>query len=39
MITIHEIRSAATKTGLTNAVIEKDYALGWLLWGLTSSPP
>ncbi|MBP9778005.1 MAG: nucleotidyl transferase AbiEii/AbiGii toxin family protein [Rickettsiaceae bacterium] len=38
MITIHEIRSVATKMGLTNTVIEKDYALGWLLWGMNNHP-
>lgn len=38
MITINEIRSVATKMSLANTVIEKDYALGWLLWGINNHP-
>lgn len=38
MITIHEIRAIAAKIGLSNAVIEKDYILGWLLWGINQHP-
>lgn len=38
MITIHEIRAIAAKIGLSNTVIEKDYTLGWLLWGINQHP-
>lgn len=38
MITIHEIRAIAAKFGLSNTVIEKDYVLGWLLWGINQHP-
>ncbi len=34
MVTIDEIREIAAKVQLTNLVVEKDYALGWLLWGI-----
>ena len=34
MIAIDEIREIAAKVQLTNLVVEKDYALGWLLWGI-----
>jgi len=34
MITIDEIRTVAAKVLLANIVVEKDYALGWLLWGI-----
>lgn len=38
MITIDEIREVAAKVSLTNLVVEKDYALGWLLWGIHQHP-
>ncbi len=38
MITIDEIREVAAKVLLTNIVVEKDYALGWLLWGINQHP-
>ncbi len=38
MITIDEIRETAAKVQLTNMVVEKDYALGWLLWGIHHHP-
>lgn len=38
MITIEEIREVAAKVLLTNIVVEKDYALGWLLWGISQHP-
>src|SRR6476661_10323048 len=38
MITIDEIRAVASKVLLTNTVVEKDYALGWLLWGIGQHP-
>lgn len=34
MITIDEIRNVAAQVQLANTVVEKDYALGWLLWGI-----
>lgn len=34
MITIQEIRNIAARVSLANTVVEKDYALGWLLWGI-----
>ena len=34
VITIDEIREVAATVRLTNTVVEKDYALGWLLWGI-----
>jgi predicted nucleotidyltransferase component of viral defense system len=38
MITIDEIREVAAKVQLSNLVVEKDYALGWLLWGIHRHP-
>jgi predicted nucleotidyltransferase component of viral defense system len=38
MITIDEIREVAARVQLTNIVVEKDYALGWLLWGINQHP-
>lgn len=38
MIKIDEIRSVAAQVSLSNIVVEKDYALGWLLWGLHQHP-
>lgn len=38
MIDIEEIRSVAAKVQLANTVVEKDYALGWLLWGINQHP-
>lgn len=34
MISIDEVRDIAGKVSLQNMVVEKDYALGWLLWGI-----
>jgi predicted nucleotidyltransferase component of viral defense system len=39
MIDIEEIRSVAAKVQLSNMVVEKDYALGWLLWGINHLDP
>ena len=33
MIDKREIINTATALGLTPHVVEKDYVLGWLLWG------
>jgi predicted nucleotidyltransferase component of viral defense system len=38
VITLDEIRAMAAKVLLTNLVVEKDYALGWLLWGIHQHP-
>jgi len=38
MIDIDEVRAMAAKVLLTNIVVEKDYALGWLLWGINQHP-
>ncbi len=34
MITIDEIRNVAAQVQLATTVVEKDHALGWLLWGI-----
>lgn len=34
MISKREIIDAATIKGLNPHIIEKDYVLGWLLWGI-----
>ena len=34
MIDKREIIDIATATGLNPHVIEKDYVLGWMLWGI-----
>ena len=36
MIDRREIVDAATALGLNPHVVEKDYVLGWLLWGIYS---
>lgn len=36
MIDKREILDAATGVGLTPHVVEKDYVLGWLLWGIAN---
>jgi predicted nucleotidyltransferase component of viral defense system len=36
MILTQEIRDLVLKWGLRDSVIEKDYVLGWLLWGIAS---
>jgi predicted nucleotidyltransferase component of viral defense system len=38
MITHQEIKNLVTEWGLREDVIEKDYVIGWLLWGLGSDP-
>ena len=38
MINLDEIRTIAARVVLTNTVVEKDYALGWLLWGIHHHP-
>jgi predicted nucleotidyltransferase component of viral defense system len=37
LISSQEIVDAATASGLTPHVVEKDYVLGWLLWGINAS--
>jgi predicted nucleotidyltransferase component of viral defense system len=36
MITTQEIRNLVTEWGLRDDVIEKDYVIGWILWGIGS---
>jgi predicted nucleotidyltransferase component of viral defense system len=38
VINLDEIRSVAARVALTNTVVEKDYALGWLIWGIHQHP-
>jgi len=38
MITNQEIRNLVTEWGLREDVIEKDYVIGWVLWGIGSDP-
>ena len=38
MITKQELRNLVTEWGLRDSVIEKDYVIGWLLWGIGSEP-
>lgn len=38
MISRAAIAARATEWGLTEEVVEKDYVLGWLLWGIGSEP-
>ncbi len=34
MISPQEIRNLVTKWGLRESVVEKDYVIGWILWGI-----
>lgn len=38
MITKQEIRNLVTEWNLREDVIEKDYVIGWLLWGIGANP-
>ncbi|MDD3925938.1 MAG: nucleotidyl transferase AbiEii/AbiGii toxin family protein [bacterium] len=38
MITVAEIRERATKWSLPEETVEKDYVLGWMLWGISRDP-
>lgn len=38
MITRADIVERVTEWGLTEEVVEKDYVLGWLLWGISTDP-
>ena len=38
MISKDEIITVANETGLTPSVVEKDYALGWLLAAINANP-
>lgn len=38
MITRADIVERVTEWGLTEEVVEKDYILGWLLWGIGTDP-
>ena len=38
MISNQEIRNLVTEWGLREDVVEKDYVIGWVLWGMGSDP-
>lgn len=38
MITIQELKNFVTEWGLRDDVVEKDYVIGWVLWGIGSDP-
>lgn len=38
MITRADVVERVTEWGLTEEVVEKDYVLGWLLWGIGTDP-
>ncbi len=38
MITHQEIKNLVTEWGLREDVIEKDYVIGWVLWGIGTEP-
>ena len=38
MISNQEIREKAAEWSLRDDVVEKDYVLGWLLWGIATEP-
>ena len=38
MITHQEIKNLVTEWGLREDIIEKDYVIGWVLWGFGSDP-
>jgi len=38
MITHQEIKNLVTEWGLRESIIEKDYVIGWVLWGIGSDP-
>jgi predicted nucleotidyltransferase component of viral defense system len=38
MIVHQEIKNLVTEWGLREGIIEKDYVIGWVLWGIGSDP-
>jgi len=38
MITHQEIKNLVSEWGLREGIIEKDYVIGWVLWGIGSDP-
>jgi len=38
MITLAELQESAAEWGLPLTTVERDYALGWVLWGIGSQP-
>jgi len=38
MIDVLELRERGREWSLREDVVEKDYMLGWLLWGIASEP-
>lgn len=37
MINLAEIKNEASKNNIREDIVEKDYCLGWILWGIASS--
>lgn len=38
MISHEDIKNLVTESGLREDIIEKDYVIGWVLWGISSAP-
>lgn len=38
MIGLEEIRALATEWGVAESIVEKNYVIGWLLWGIGQDP-
>lgn len=38
MIGLEEIRALATEWGVVESIVEKNYVIGWLLWGIGQDP-
>lgn len=38
MITHQEIQNLVNEWGLRESIIEKDYVIGWVLWGIGTDP-
>lgn len=38
MIRHEEVRDLVVEWGLREDIVEKDYVIGWLLWGIGSQP-
>ena len=38
MISHQEIKNLVAEWGLREDIIEKDYVIGWLLWGISAEP-
>jgi predicted nucleotidyltransferase component of viral defense system len=38
MIGVEEIKTLATEWGVAESIVEKNYVIGWLLWGISQDP-